>query len=346
MVGRLTIGEFARQSGLSVSALRFYDSAGLLLPAETDVVNGYRRYEPAQLAKARLIRDLRRLEMPLASIQTFLDAVPAVAAGMLDEHLGQLDERVRDAKRVAEAIRSVIAKEEPLMTMTVDGAELRRALDQVLPAAGADPERPTLFTVLVEARDGSLRLVATDSYRLAVRDLVAQAGHDTTFRTLVAAAGLARIRPALEVADRIEVGPDDTKLRLGMADGDVELPTVPAEFPAYETFFGSDPDASVLTIQRTDLLRGLEQAPVSDCVRLELSTAGSRIVDDPPIALAGDYEGEAMLVGLNPNYLRYAAESALGPDLRIELTTPTRPVLIKSATDSSFICMVMPIKVE
>jgi hypothetical protein len=42
-------------------------------------------------------------------------------------------------------------------------AYLGAALDQVVPAAGTDPERPVLWCVLVEARKGSLRLVATDA---------------------------------------------------------------------------------------------------------------------------------------------------------------------------------------
>jgi DNA polymerase-3 subunit beta len=38
--GPLSIGVFARISGLSVSALRFYDAAGVLAPARVDRISG------------------------------------------------------------------------------------------------------------------------------------------------------------------------------------------------------------------------------------------------------------------------------------------------------------------
>ena len=62
------IGEMARASGLSVSALRFYDGAGVLVPAEVDPDTGYRRYADDQLRAARLVASLRRVGMPIAEI--------------------------------------------------------------------------------------------------------------------------------------------------------------------------------------------------------------------------------------------------------------------------------------
>lgn len=70
--GHLTIGQFARRSLLSPKALRLYDRQGLLVPAEVDPVNGYRRYRASQLAEARLIARLRKLDMPLAEVATVI----------------------------------------------------------------------------------------------------------------------------------------------------------------------------------------------------------------------------------------------------------------------------------
>ena len=73
---RLTIGEFARRSMLSSKALRLYDRQGLLVPAEVDPDSRYRRYREHQLADARLIARLRRLDMPLAVIADVMAAPP------------------------------------------------------------------------------------------------------------------------------------------------------------------------------------------------------------------------------------------------------------------------------
>jgi PPM family protein phosphatase len=65
----ITSGAFARASGLSRKALRLYDELGLLRPVRVDPVSQYRLYDPAQLEQARLVAWLRRLGMPLATIQ-------------------------------------------------------------------------------------------------------------------------------------------------------------------------------------------------------------------------------------------------------------------------------------
>ena len=63
--GRLTVGLMAGRTGLSPKALRHYDRIGLLRPASVDTDTGYRRYDPAQVAEARLVSLLRSVELPL-----------------------------------------------------------------------------------------------------------------------------------------------------------------------------------------------------------------------------------------------------------------------------------------
>ena len=68
----MTIGRFARLSGVSVHALRHYDDIGLLVPAQVDAASGYRRYAAGQLRLARLIRALRWTDLPIDGIRQVL----------------------------------------------------------------------------------------------------------------------------------------------------------------------------------------------------------------------------------------------------------------------------------
>jgi DNA-binding transcriptional MerR regulator len=77
----LTIGAFSRASRLSPKALRIYDELGLLTPARTDPVTGYRLYDPAQLDRARLVAWLRRLGMPLDRVKVVCELPARSAAG-------------------------------------------------------------------------------------------------------------------------------------------------------------------------------------------------------------------------------------------------------------------------
>lgn len=344
-VAFLSISEFARATGFSVSALRFYDSVGLITPALVDEVNGYRRYSADQIDAVVLIRDLRRLEMPITGIRSLLAATPEVRHELLDRHLGTLTSRLRELEVLAGAVRSSLDKEGSVSSMTVSAIELAEAIDQVAPAAGCDPERPLLQTILVEARDGSLRLVGTDSYRLAVRDLVAHDGRSVSFRALVAAARLVRARDELPDAGDLELSLSGQNLRVSTSGNTIELRVVPAQYPDYESLFTVDPAASSFTAERVGLCESLASLQQEKRVALQLGESGVRL-EGRPVVVTEPWTGPDMTVVLDPRYFSDAVNAAVGPEVRAEITTALNPVLFRAATDGSFVCLVMPIKLD
>ncbi|HEU5006005.1 MAG TPA: helix-turn-helix domain-containing protein [Jatrophihabitantaceae bacterium] len=95
----LSIGRFARLTGLTTKALRHYDRIGLLRPAEVDAA-GYRRYSTGQVEIARRIALLREIDVPIEDVRRCLedaDAVDAVLAGQrrrLDSHLTRVQRQL------------------------------------------------------------------------------------------------------------------------------------------------------------------------------------------------------------------------------------------------------------
>lgn len=87
----MTIGEFAALTRLSPKALRLYDSLGLLPPADTDPSSGYRFYLPGQVERARRIRMLRDVGLPLAQIGELLDLPGPDAARAVREYWAEVD---------------------------------------------------------------------------------------------------------------------------------------------------------------------------------------------------------------------------------------------------------------
>jgi DNA-binding transcriptional MerR regulator len=69
----MSIGQFARATGLTAKALRHYDGVGLLAPGSIDADTDYRRYCADQVPVGRLIRRLRDLELPLDEVKRLLD---------------------------------------------------------------------------------------------------------------------------------------------------------------------------------------------------------------------------------------------------------------------------------
>ncbi|MEE4541301.1 MerR family transcriptional regulator [Streptomyces sp. V4-01] len=174
------IGEMARCSGLSVSALRFYDGAGVLVPSWVDPVNGYRWYAPGQLDEARLLARLRAAGMPLADIRLVLagwsSADTELVRRLLRTHLRRLERDLSDARTELSTVRALLDhRENPMASahtatvrFTVPAPALAAALDAVRFAASTDPELPMLGGVLLDVEGASLHAVATDRYRMAV----------------------------------------------------------------------------------------------------------------------------------------------------------------------------------
>jgi DNA-binding transcriptional MerR regulator len=111
--GLLTIGEFARRSGLSIRALRLYDRIGLLRPAEVVLDTGYRRYAASQLYAGRLVALLRRLDMPLTEIAEIVGAPGPEAAGRLAGYWTGVERRLAAQRELADRLVRNLAAETP-----------------------------------------------------------------------------------------------------------------------------------------------------------------------------------------------------------------------------------------
>ncbi|MER5638954.1 MerR family transcriptional regulator [Kitasatospora sp. NPDC002227] len=92
----LPIGQFSQASGLPVTALRHYDTAGVLTPAVVDPGTGYRYYRRDQLRTAQLVRALRQLDIPIERVRELLAVRAAgqdIATG-LRAHLAAAERRL------------------------------------------------------------------------------------------------------------------------------------------------------------------------------------------------------------------------------------------------------------
>lgn len=161
----LTVGAFSRASGLPVSALRYYDAAGVLRPASVDPATGYRWYAPDQVEGARLVARMRLTGMPVADICRVITGDPVTARRVVDAHQRRLEaEHAASTAHLAE-VRDLLAV---TARVSVDAAGLRAALRSVRHAVGDDSGWLSLRGVLFDVDGATLRLVATDRCRMAV----------------------------------------------------------------------------------------------------------------------------------------------------------------------------------
>lgn len=207
----LPIGEFARATGLTTSALRFYADTGVLDPADTDPFSGYRLYAPSQISAGIRIRRLRAASMPLSGVRDVLSSSPEDAAEVIRRHITDLRASTGDAIAAAEQITDELTGDrQPAAppaasspTFTLAGPVLAAGLDSVLPTTVNEPELPVLGTVLVEVTDGEMRLVATDRYRLAVRTFTLPGVTGGDWSGALSAGALTAALPVWRRADQV-----------------------------------------------------------------------------------------------------------------------------------------------
>ena len=106
---RITIGDFARMTHLSIKALRHYHDVGVLVPAEVDPSSGYRFYHPDQVQAARVVRRFRDLGMPLDDIKAVLQAAdPATRTEVIIAHLQQMQTQLSQIQATVTSLRSLL----------------------------------------------------------------------------------------------------------------------------------------------------------------------------------------------------------------------------------------------
>jgi DNA polymerase-3 subunit beta len=344
-----SIGEVARASGLSVSALRFYDGAGVLVPAEVDPVTGYRRYAAEQVRAARLIAGLRRVGMPVTEIAEAVDdlANPDAVRERLDRHRQRLEDGLADAKRELLRIHALLDLEENLMTrITLPGAALAATLDAVRFAASADPALPMLGGVLFDTEGGTLTLVATDRYRLAVAS--APAGIEgPPGRRVLPLTFVDEIRPLLAGTVVLDLGGDHVRAEAGGRI--VEGKPLEVDFPDHRRLLdgvgGAGPRVTVDTAALRSLVTAAPAAKrehdgsAYEVMVLAMADAGVRLV--PESEWAADVAGQ---VAVNREFLLQALDAGGAGQLVLELDGPIKPLAVRVPGDDSRFSILMPVR--
>jgi DNA polymerase III subunit beta len=288
------------------------------------------------------------------------DIVRALEPGAVEVDLGDDEARI-SAGRSQFSVRTIAAHEFPQLpepaaeTVELDAGALADALRQVVSAASADESRPILTGVLLAAEGDGLRLVATDSYRLAVRDLPG---------TSVLAEGQSVLVPsnALKELTRVLGDAETVTLRLGERDvgfevGNVRLMSrlIEGEFPNYRGLIpASQPNR--LTVGREPLLDALrrvrllarEATPVRMVMKpdgLEL-VAVTQDVGQAHEQLDAKYEGAELTVAFNPEYLIAGIEVTPGDEITLETVDALKPALVRTLDGTEFLYLLMPVRVS
>ena len=302
--------------------------------------------------------DVREEGTALVPARLLADMVKALAPDAVDFETDGSQAKV-SCRSFEGTLRCLAAEDFPAVRdvdgvkVTAEAAAFAEAVSQVARAASRDEARPVLTGVLIEANREGLTLVATDSYRLAVREL--QATGDGEARALVPERALAEAGRAAGSDEKgqveLVIGEAQTAFRVGTLRMTSRL--IEGEFPNFRQLL-PEPGQNRLAIGRVDLLEAVRRvgllARESSPVRLELNALGVRLSSSSPDlggaveAVEGTYEGDELTVAFNPTYLGDGLSAASADRVTVELRDGLKPALIRGQGEDAYTYLVMPVR--
>jgi DNA polymerase-3 subunit beta len=212
--------------------------------------------------------------------------------------------------------------------------------------------RPTLTGVLVEVNREGVTLVATDSYRLAVRELTATSAGEA--QAIVPERALAEAGRAASGIDKgeIEIFLDQSQVAVRAGGLTMTSRLIEGQFPNYRQLLPEGYE-NRLEVGRQALLDAVRRvgllARENTPVRLEFNALGVRLTSSSPDlgnaveAVEARYEGEDITVAFNPGYLADGLQAATGDTIKLEVRDGLKPGVVRGDSEE-FTYLVMPVR--
>jgi DNA polymerase-3 subunit beta len=242
--------------------------------------------------------------------------------------------------------------------MRVPSSAFVDTIARVARAASRDETRPHLTGVLVTASGRELRMVATDSYRLSVKETQLDEVLEGSLEANVPARTLqelARVAGAT-AADAIGVAALENQVMFTVDDVMLSSRLVEGRFPNYQQLLPESYEHE-LRVSRQELLEVVRRvgllAQKNAPLRLRFSegtldvSAQTPDVGEASESLPIPFAGEPLEIGFNPEFFREGLESAETEELTFKLISPLRPGLLQSGDEGpGFVYLVMPIRLN
>ena len=228
---------------------------------------------------------------------------------------------------------------------------------KVARSASRDETRPVLTGILVSASGTELRMVATDSYRLSVKETTLESPLEGSFEANVPARALQELARIAQLGDGERLTVSVRTNQVVFETGGVLLSSrlIDGQFPNYRQLL---PDAyehelqlagaEVGEVVRRISLLAQKNAPLRLAFREGELTVSARTPDvgEASETLPVPFLGEPLEIGFNPDFLRDGLESVDSGDLVLKLISPLRPGLIQAIDGSGFLYLLMPIRLN
>jgi len=243
--------------------------------------------------------------------------------------------------------------------------DLCQAISQTAFASAQDEGRPVLAGVLMIIKNKKLVLVATDGYRLSVKNIIIEKelkeknklekGLIIPARTLIEVARLASDEEQ-EKQIGLTVSADSNQAIFSTPETEIVSRLIEGDFPEFEKVIPGQSETKI-TLETESLTKAIKMASIfaresaniikfevgSSVLKISANTAqvGSNISE-----LETKNEGKKNKIAFNSRYLLDLLNSINAEQISFEMTTPLNPGVFKPLGDNSFLHIIMPVRVQ
>jgi DNA polymerase III subunit beta len=241
--------------------------------------------------------------------------------------------------------------------LKIPATALAETVDLVARAASRDDMRPVLTGVLVTAAGQEMTMVATDSYRLAVKRTELEGAIGGELEANIPAKALRELGRLVAGGELEEVAVSLLPNQAVFKAGPILLNTrlIDGQFPNFRQLLPEsyEHDVRLPRPEFLDVVRRVSQLAQRNApLRLSFSpgelkvSASTPDVGDAEETMPAAFEGEPLEIGFNPEFLRDGIESVEGDEVVLRLISPLRPGLLQPVDNEDFRYLVMPIRLN
>ena len=240
----------------------------------------------------------------------------------------------------------------------IDKKLLETGLTFVLIAASSDEGRPLLTGIKFKETDKALLMVATDGYRLSVKELPKTKGFSEGF--VLPAKALAEVfRLATEEKTneiKLYFSKDNNQIIFTLENAQISTRLIEGEYPVFERIIPSSFTTRAL-FDKQSLLRAVKFAAVyakesANIIKLNISgstltiSANTPQIGENKTSIEIKSEGEGGEIAFNARFLIDLLTVFPEEEGAFEMSGPLAPGVFKPVKDTSFLHIIMPVRVQ
>ncbi len=302
------------------------------------------------------INEAGAITVPARLMQDFVNSLPS---GVIELELTDTKLRVK-TDQYDSVINGIVADDFPVMptinessSWTIPAQELKKGLQQVVFAASNDETRQVLTGIYIHNNNGKLFIAATDSYRLAEKEIGNSKDKVSILVPATAMQDLLRILGDFE--GEVTVNHDGQQVLFRVGDIELTARLVEGQYPDYQKLIPSDFTSSI-TLKRSDIVNVTKVSSLfaresAGSVTIELDDKTSTLnirsvasqIGENTAKAEGKVNGSGSIT-LNSRYLLDALQVLSGEEVFFGFNGKLEPTILKDPKDNSYRHIIMPLK--